>query len=315
MRLFSTAVMALVLVGFGRGGAVAQTVELPNLAPTTDDWFAAPLNSVRPIEIQNVAPASVPDITDPGPDMGDFPNSAFTLPKGRAYVESAPMTYAGSDKNSAAAYNWPFLLRYGVTDDVEFRLFGNGGTNVYDPQPVAGFSPLILDTKIHLWDGNQRLIPAASFEGYLVTNWGSPAFQGGWQPSLNMNFDLPVNDKLNFEWTIGYSGVRDAVNVRTMQRFIPRHQHLAQNVHVAGINVYQFSAQWAIEYQVTERVQFFLHGYYAGAVLLQQGSGNVVGGGGFYTFTKRLMGFGSCNAGLDAAVAPLSGQVGLAWAM
>src|SRR5690349_13859582 len=27
-----------------------------------------------------------PDIDSPGPDLGDFPNSAYTLPKGRAYI-------------------------------------------------------------------------------------------------------------------------------------------------------------------------------------------------------------------------------------
>lgn len=279
------------------------------------DWFSVPLESVKPIEIQTVASTSAPNIADPGPDMGDFPNSSFTLPKGRIYIESAPFTYAGADSKNAAAYNWPYLFRYGVTDDVELRFIGNGLTTVYDAEPVSGIAPLIIDTKIHLWDGNGGLIPASSFEAYLVTPWGSSAFDGGWQPSLNMNFDLAITDKTNLEWSIGYSGVRDAIDVTTNERFIPRHQQTAQFIHLDGINVYQFSFQWAVEQTITDKVTLFINGYYAGAILLQQGAGNVIGGGGFYQFNDRWMAFFSCNAGLDDNVAPLSGQTGLAFAL
>lgn len=303
-----------VLLGGAAGDRVhAQIVPLPPELPPVGD--TAVDDVVIPLELTADVETAGPDITSPGPDMGDFPNSAFTLPKGRMYVESAPFTYATADHNNASAYSWPFLLRYGVTDDVELRLFGNGGTSVYDPQPVHGFSPLIIDTKIHLWDGNDGLIPAASFEGYLQTTWGSSNFDGGWQPSLNMNFDLPLNDKTNLEWSLGYTGTRDAVNVVTGERFIPRQHHLQPIIHTEGVNVYQFNVQWAIEREVTERLQVFVHGYYAGAVLLEQGAGSVVGAGAFYTLTRRWMAFGSCNAGLDSAVAPVSGQLGMAYAL
>jgi hypothetical protein len=70
---------------------------------------------------------SEPDISDPGPD-GQLLNSNYTLRQGRIYVESAPFSYQTSTQQNPAAYNFPFLLCYGLTDDVELRLAGNGLT-------------------------------------------------------------------------------------------------------------------------------------------------------------------------------------------
>ena len=35
------------------------------------------------------------DIRAPGSDLANFPNSAFTLPKGGFYLETTPVSYAG----------------------------------------------------------------------------------------------------------------------------------------------------------------------------------------------------------------------------
>lgn len=256
-----------------------------------------------------------PNIADPGPDMGDFPNSAFTLPRGKVYIESAPLTMITGDSFGPAAYLWPYLLRYGVTDDLELRLLGNGLTSVFGSDPTTGFSPTVIDLKVHLWDGNERFIPASSLEVYLLTPWGSPAFQGGWQPSLNMNFDLPVGEKTNIETTVGYSGVLDALDVNTGERVKPRFHHFVSGRHQRGANEYLVSFQWAVSRTITERLQLFLHGYFNGSLLLQQGTGKVIGVGGQYQLSDRWMTFGSCNAGLDDAVAPFSAQWGFAWAL
>ncbi len=115
-----------------------------------------------------------PNVSDPGPDLGDFPNSAYTLPRGKVYIEFAPFTLAGPDAQNPSSYITPFLLRYGVTDDVEFRIFGSGYTHIFGSNDQDGFSPISLDTKIHLWDqNNDWLVPAVSFEAYLQTNWGT----------------------------------------------------------------------------------------------------------------------------------------------
>ncbi len=258
-----------------------------------------------------------PDITTPGPDMGDFPNSAFTLPKGRSYVEFSPITLVNADRQTPAAYVAPYLLRYGLTDNVEFRLFGNGVTRVGGASPTTGFSPLNLDMKIHLWnDRKEWLVPAVSLEIYLTTPWGSSQFTNGWQPSINMNFDLPITKKTNLEWTLGYSEVQEAININTSERFIPRFNFLVPGIHrTFDLNFNQFSAQWAIEHDVTDRLQVFAHGFHNGAILLNLGSGEMIGVGAFWKFSSRLTGFGSINTGLTPNLPSCAGQIGFAIAL
>ncbi|MBL9081396.1 MAG: hypothetical protein JNK76_06295 [Planctomycetales bacterium] len=256
-----------------------------------------------------------PDITEPGPDMGNFPNSAFTLRKGRSYVESAPLTMTTGNSAGPAAYLWPYLLRYGITDDVELRLLGNGLTSTFGQSPTTGFSPLCVDLKVHLWDGDDRLIPSTSLEVWVLTEWGSQAFNGGTQPSINLNFDLPLRESTNLELSVGLTGVQDAIDVRTGSRVKPRHRHLLDLVHQPGANLYQFACQWAVEQEVTDRLQFFVHGYYNGALKFDQGAGSVAGVGGFYQLSPRLTTFCSFNAGLDDQVAPFSTQWGWAYAL
>ena len=182
----------------------------------------------------------------------------------------------------------------GLFDNVEFRLLGNGVTDVQGPSPTTGFSPLILDSKIHLWnDRKEWLIPAMSLEVYLVTPWGSSQFTtGSWQPSLNMNFDLPITKKTNLEWTLGYSEVQEAININTSERFIPRFNFLVPGIHRSfDLNFNQISAQWANEYEVTDRLEVYAHGYHNGSILLNLGSGEMVGVGGFYeTFAALARG-------------------------
>ena len=285
---------------------------------STTESFAARFSSLRGDWTRLTAAeddVDGPDIGEPGPDMGNFPNSAFTLPKGRSYLESAPLTMTTGNSAGPAAYLWPYLLRYGITDDVEFRLLGNGLTSTYGQSPTTGLSPLCVDMKVHLWDGDERLIPASSLEVFVLTEWGSEAFNGGTQPSLNLNFDLPLRESTNLEVSVGLTGVQDALDVRSGSRVKPRFRHLLDLIHQPGINVYQFSCQWAVEQEVTDRLQVFVHGYYNGALKFDQGAGTVAGVGGFYQLTARWMTFCSFNAGLDDQVAPFSTQWGWAYAL
>lgn len=305
--------VAAVAPGIGLADEIDELFRTSDLRTADPSTFT---DLPRLLTTTDVAVPSEPDIAKPGPDMGDYPNSAFTLPKGRAYVEFAPFTYQTADANNPASYNWPFMLRYGITDNVEFRLIGSGLTAVYPPgDTTIGFAPLILDTKVHLWnDKMDMLIPAASLEVYIQTNWGSPAFQGGVQPSLNLNLDFPFTQKTNVEMTFGYTGVQDAVGVLTGTRFIPRFNHKVPIIHRENLNVNQFSYQWAIEHQVTTQLQVFLHGYYNGPVLFQSGPGSVVGVGYFYQLSSRSTLFNSYNAAIDQTAAPFSTQLGMAFA-
>jgi hypothetical protein len=92
------------------------------------------------------------DIRDPDPDTANFPNGAYTLPKGRLLIENSPVgLYAAArDGTQSAVYQREFLLRYGLTDNLEFRLFSNGLTHqsaLGKLPAVTGFSPLAFDFK------------------------------------------------------------------------------------------------------------------------------------------------------------------------
>lgn len=259
-----------------------------------------------------------PDIDSPGPDLGDFPNSAYTLPKGRAYIEFAPFNMIGVDESNAdPVYITPFLFRYGLTDDVEFRLLGNGFTAVLPTSSnPAGFSPLAFDLKTHLWDDNADwLIPACSLEVVLQTNWGASAFDAGIQPSYNLNFDLPLGDKLNLGSTVGYGGFIETEPINGRRRQRRHHPNRPDRLPGRDVQVNQLSYQWAVERDVTKRLALFVNGYINGPGVKGFGDGVVVGGGAFWQQSKRVMWFGSYNGGVTSDAPRVVAQCGLAVAL
>ncbi len=239
------------------------------------------------------------NIRDPSPDTANFPNSAFTLPKGRGYFETSPLGLYGKSNTQAPVYQWEYLFRYAVTDMLEFRLFSNGITHqsASRGQPaVTGYSPLAFDFKMHLIEENRDyFIPAMGLELYIQTTFGSPAFNSGTQPSMNLLFDHSLPGKMNFEWNAGMSGIQDGL----------------------GRTRYQFSFQWAFQRQVVEDFDVFVHGFVNEAALPRliqfrtvTGSevihrttlgsvptANVVGVGGIWTVNDRISVFGSYNFG------------------
>src|SRR5262249_1774557 len=156
--------------------------------------------------------------------------------------------------------------------DVEFRLFANGLTHDAGQHPVTGFSPLGIDMKVHLWDDRKEwLIPAVSLEAFVQTVWGSKDFNGGWQPSIALNFDLPITKKFNGNGPVGFAGVGDPVDAVGGALSLPRHFRLDPVFHRANLTVNQPTVQWAVEYELTETVEVFYHGFHNGAILFQQG--------------------------------------------
>jgi hypothetical protein len=231
-----------------------------------------------------------PDIGNPGPDLANFPNSAFTLPRGRAYIELSPFTFYGSGFASPAQYNAEFLLRYGLTDDIELRLFGNGLSWMGGSRPAWGFSPIAFDTKIQLWtEKPDWFVPAAGFEAYVQTEWlGNKAFNGGTQPSFTFNFDQSLPWEIDFEYNVGTTRFQDA----------------------AGKNIWEFSFQWAFQRDLFDKdFAVFVHGFYNAASLpripninlpydaYHSPSQNAVGAGFIWTANKRLAAYGQVSGG------------------
>ena len=136
-------------------------------------------------------------IRTPGPDLANFPNSAFTLPQGRAYVELAPLNYTRrSAGGSPTQWSAGYLLRYGVTDDFELRLLSDGYTNVRGSDGPSGMAPQTFDFKWHFCDENKDShLPAFGVEVAVQTDIASRAFREGTQPALSLNFDqtLPLD--------------------------------------------------------------------------------------------------------------------------
>src|SRR4051794_26004845 len=153
-------------------------------------------------------PAAWPSVKDPGPDIANFPNSAFTIPRGAAQIELAPVTLSGPTDDNGPTYSTQFLLRYGLTDRLEFRIFGLGYTAVFhSAQRTTGFAPIAFDMKMNLWDeSDNHLIPAVGLEIYLLTEFGSPAFRSGLQPAISLLFDHTLPFDINFEWNVGLNG-------------------------------------------------------------------------------------------------------------
>ena len=246
-----------------------------------------------------------PDIDNPGPDLANFPNSAFTLPQGRAYIEMSPVAFYGSALGSPAQYNAEFLLRYGLTDDIELRLFSNGPSWAGGSEPTWGFSPIAFDTKIQLWTEKPAyFLPAAGFEAYLQTEWlGNKAFNGGTQPSFTFNFDQSLPWGVDFEYNLGATRFQDN----------------------AGDNIWKFGFQWAFQRDLFNKdFAAFIHGYYNAASLprlpnvqlpyfaYKTPTQNAVGGGFIWTASKRLALYGQVSGGTTKFTPSVIGLFGFA---
>jgi len=234
------------------------------------------------------------DIRDPDPDTANFPNGAYTLPKGRLYIENSPLgLYSASSSGSQPRiYQWEYLIRYGLTDNLEFRVFSNGLSDqaAQGPHPsVVGYQPLALDFKANFWEENTKYhVPAMGVEIYLQTKLlGSSAFNTGTQPSINLLFDQSLPLGVGFEYNFGYNGVQNN----------------------AGQIAYQFSYQWSLQREVVKDFDVFFHGFYNAAALprlsqFQSASMaaipnvTVLGFGGIRTINDRLSVFGSYNFGV-----------------
>jgi hypothetical protein len=219
-----------------------------------------------------------PDIRNPGPDTANFPNSAFTLPRGRFTVEVSPVFLSGPSVGTAKSYNAEFLLRYGLTDRVELRLFGNGPAFEKGRFAANGMSPLAWDLKINLWPEDKlHWIPAVGLETFILTPTGSPGLNQGTQASINLLFDHSLPLGILFEWNIGVVGDPSSNN--------------------RG-NVLEPVVAWAFQRELVEDFDVFFQGFFNGATLPRFGDGVVLGAGAVWTINTRLAVFGSYNAGV-----------------
>ncbi len=224
-------------------------------------------------------------IRDPGPDTADFPNSPFTLPQGGVYVETSPVYFESAVRNvSPPTYTWEYLLRFGLTDHVEFRLYGNGLTVLIPPDGAppgtgeVGFSPIVFDSKIHFWDqGDGGWMPATGIEVYVQSDFGSPSLQQGTQPGVMMLFDWAITERVTFELNAGV--VSQVTRTDTL--------------------VYTDAIQFSLGREFGEDLEIFIHGFQGQPALPRGQSESAIGGGFKRVIGDRWVLFGSWNAGFE----------------
>lgn len=189
------------------------------------------------------------DIRTPGGDLANFPNSAYTLPKGGFYLETSPLTFTASSKTQSQQFNSEYLLRYGLFDFWEIRLYSQGFSMQGAPNGAVGFSPLTFDTKIHLLNEQEDWhLPAAGLEVLLQTDLlGTAAFNSGLEPAVSINFDQGLFWDLELEYNIGAARFEDSQDTSK--------------------SLWQPTFAWAVQRDVVEDFAVFLNGYYNAASL------------------------------------------------
>lgn len=251
---------------------------------------------------------SEPDIDNPGADLANWPNSAFTLPQGRSYIEVSPFGYYGSSKASPQQFDMQYLLRYGILDDVELRVFGNGFTYTGGHINRWDYAPLGFDTKIQLrTEQPDSIFPAIGFEAYIMTQWlGNTITNGGTQPGFSFNFDQSLPFEIDFEYNIG----------------------AFRSLNGRGKNEWDYNFQWAFQKSFfSPSFSLFIHGYINGATIPKSpaknsnsstNSGvtsvndNIVGGGFIWSLSRRLSVWGQASTGTTSADSGLLTYTGFA---
>jgi len=244
-------------------------------------------------------PIPAADITLPGPDSANFPNSPYTLPKGRSYIETLPCNYAFGGSGSPSSYSWPFLIRTGLTDSCELRILSQGPTVVGampDAPGYDGFAPLIFDMKIHLWgDRDWLYMPVVGVEVFLQTGLASRPFQIGTEPGMQLLVDHQLPGDWLFEWNVGYFG--------NGGDYIPD-----------DLSSPFLGASWALQKQVNDSLAVFYQGFFNNSNFPFFPSDLVSGFGAQWTVSQRLAVFAAYNWSLDGLGSPSGGYSGFAYA-
>lgn len=302
--------VAAALVGAACAAAHGATDVIPAslLAPEFDEPTPAPQpgdDNVVYRLIHRLIPGETPDeippadIASPGPDSANFPNSPFTLPKGRSYIETIPCAYALAGDGSPSVWSWPFLMRTGLTDTCELRIFSQGPTVVgatADATGYDGFAPLAFDLKMHLWgEPDWMYWPAVGIEVFLLTGIASEPFQVGTEPGVELLFDHRLPGDWLLEWNVGYYG--------TGGDFIPD-----------SLSSPYLGLSWALQKQLGPDLAVFYQGFFNQANVPFFPSDLVSGLGAQWNVTQRLSVFGSYNWTLDSKGSPSGGYAGFAYA-
>jgi len=239
------------------------------------------------------AAESGPDIKTPGPDFGFIPNAIGIVPPGRLYVESSfEFDHDGDDR----AYRFPLLLRIGVAEDWEVRAQGWVVQRAEDStDSVTGSGPVQLGCKHRLSRGGGRFLdPAFGFEVELLL----PISSGGFdhdrvEPAAYINVDHTVSQNGVFTWNVGALVPVDEDDDPFLQGFVAAaYSHFVS----PGVQLY---GTGSLAYPTSRD---------GGGVV------SVLGAGGYWYVSRRVVLFLGYNAGLTPESPTGSGVVGASFA-
>jgi len=247
---------------------------------------------------------SEPDIRSPGPELATFPENVNTLPAGNGYIEISA-GYVGSSATEDGKVNTPFLLEYGLTDDIELRIYDNGFTWSDTNKTFRGFEPPTFGALIHVMDEQpEYFLPAIAFEPLVTTNLlGNSNTQGGIQPILQFTFVNTLPSDIEFNYTLGTFRNRNNLNQEN----------------------WQFQFQWALQREFFwDDLALFIHGAYntltitppensAPSVVLTTGQ-SVIGGGFILTVSDRLALYGQISGGINTDSTAILSWAGFSFA-
>ena len=229
----------------------------------------------------------VSPMTDPGPDLANFPNSSVTLKPGGFYIETAPLSYYGSSPDVPSQWNLSYLFRYGLVENVELRVFSNGLTF---RSGETGTSPIAIDTKAHLGDfKNDSFNASVGVEAYVAPpNWlATSDFRQPFQYSVTLLMDHDLPWDISFEWNLGV--------VRQLGM---------------GLSRTRPTVQWAFQRDIVEGVAAFIQGFHNASTLpgvptsqlalLYDRQVDVVGFGSQWIVNQRFSVYGNINFGITS---------------
>jgi hypothetical protein len=150
-----------------------------------------------------------PDISEPGPDSADLPDSAFAVPPGVVYVETS-FSYTSTKGPRVRDYFTNTLIRAGLWEDFELRISTPGVIHEHAPDDsTTGFGPLTFGFKQNIWKEEEECgIPAFGIIAQVTTPTASAGFDDGTAiPTLFFNFDYSLPCDSYFEVNFGLSSV------------------------------------------------------------------------------------------------------------
>ena len=241
----------------------------------------------------------------PDPEIPSYPENTDTLPQGMAMIEISPFGYVGGSSEEGEQFNNPFMIQYGLTDNIELRVIDNGFSFTSGYRQYRGFEPPTFGALIHLIDqGDDFFEPSIAFESLFATDLlGNDATRGGFQPTLQFAVEHTLPMEISFNYTLAALRTRNEINQ----------------------NTWEFQFSWAFQRPMfRDDLDLFIHGTYNTADLTAPYSptssplystGESVAGGGFvWKYAPRFSIYGQLSGGLTSTTPSMISWGGFSWA-